>query len=81
LERKSRVLFTLVAAYDVNLASIVAGLGHGDLIGRPPYASHVAVELWHLEELFVRFVANGQVLKVAGQEITPLSEFRKRFSK
>jgi hypothetical protein len=54
----------------------LAGLGHLPDDVDVPYASHIAVELWHGKQTFVRFVFNGEVLTVNGQELTLLSQFK-----
>jgi hypothetical protein len=80
LSGTSRARFTLIAGHDATLASILAGIGHPNLLGRPPYASHIAVELWRLEDLFIRFVVNGKVVAFEGSELTPVLDLKKRFS-
>jgi hypothetical protein len=80
LSGQSSVRLTVTAAHDTTLASILNGLGQCGFLNRPPYASHIAVEVWQADELFVRFVGNGQVIPVEGKNLTRLVELRKRFS-
>jgi acid phosphatase len=78
LKEPSKAKFTLIGGHDVTLSSIYAGLGQ-EKRGRPPYAAHVAVEVWKRDEMYVRFVINGEVVKFDGAELTPLAKMRKRF--
>jgi hypothetical protein len=72
---KSRVQFTLLSGHDITLVAFLEGLGIGPEVISPPYASHLAVELWHLDRPYVRFSFNGEVLRMI-----PLEEFRRQFA-
>jgi acid phosphatase len=75
---RSSARFTLISCHDFTLAAMLSALGvtteHAS-----PYASHIAMELWHAERPLVRFVLNGHVVQADGRGIVPLSEFRRRF--
>jgi acid phosphatase len=73
--QKSRVQFTLLSGHDITLVAFLEGLAAGLEVTSPPYASHVAVELWHLDRPHIRVSLNGEVLL-----LVPLSEFRRRFA-
>jgi acid phosphatase len=77
---RSAARFTLISGHDFTLAAVLAALGvtteHAS-----PYASHIAMELWHAGRPHVRFVFNGQVIKVDGRDLVPLSEFRRKFER
>jgi hypothetical protein len=81
LTGRSPVRFRLISDHDTMVAQVAAGFGGPYFMGRPPFASHVGVEVWQLEEPCLRVVGNGQVIKVRGQELTALSELRERFLK
>jgi len=68
--------FTLFSAHDVTLVAILSGIGYQGLKIPPQYASHLAVEIWHLDRPYLRFVYNGEVVPVKGRELIPLSEYR-----
>ena len=57
----------------------MVALGYLDLIAPPPFASHLAVELWQTEKPCLRFVYNGEVLQFKGKDLTPLDEFKSIF--
>jgi hypothetical protein len=68
--------FTLFSGHDVTLITLLAGIGYKGLRSPPQYASHLAIEIWHSDRPYVRFVFNGEVVKVDGRELLPLSEYR-----
>jgi hypothetical protein len=63
------------SAHDTTLRSLLEGLGTTER--GVPFASNIAVELWHSKQTFVRFVFNGKVVKVNGKELIPLEDFKK----
>lgn len=75
LEEKAR--FYLFSGHDVTVSALLAGLGYIDLVAPPPYASHFAVEIWYTTRPHLRFVFNGDVVPVDGQDLVPLTEFKK----
>jgi hypothetical protein len=68
--------FTLFSAHDLTLITALAGIGYRGLKIVPQYAAHLAVEIWHSDRPYVRFVFNGDVIPVDGRELLPLSEYR-----
>ncbi|OHS97988.1 histidine acid phosphatase [Tritrichomonas foetus] len=82
LTKQKQTKFTLFSGHDTTLSAILVGLGYDDLIAPPPFASHLAVELW-LEhgEHYLRFVYNGDIIDYQGKRMIPLDEFRKCFIK
>jgi hypothetical protein len=68
--------FTLFSGHDVTLITVLAGIGYKGLNIPPQYASHLAIEIWHSDRPYVRFVFNGEVIPVDGRELLPLSEYR-----
>jgi hypothetical protein len=68
--------FRLFSGHDVTLIAVLAGIGYKGLETPPQYASHLAVEIWHSDRPYVRFVFNGDVIPVDGRELLPLSEYR-----
>ncbi|KAK8875597.1 hypothetical protein M9Y10_005766 [Tritrichomonas musculus] len=71
--------FILFSGHDVSISAIMVALGYLDLIAPPPFASHLAVELWQTEKPCLRFVYNGEVLQFKGKDLTPLDEFKSIF--
>lgn len=71
--------FFLFSGHDATISAVLVALGILDLRAPPPFASHLAIELWQIEKPFMRFVYNGEVIKFKGKELTPLDEFRSTF--
>jgi hypothetical protein len=69
-------VFRLFCGHDTTLFAVLVGLNLLDDDVELPYASHLGVELWHGKQTFVRFVLNGNVLKVKGEYLTLLSQFK-----
>jgi hypothetical protein len=68
--------FTLFSGHDLTLVTVLAGIGYKGLKIVPQYAAHLALEIWHSDRPYVRFVFNGDVIPVRGKELLPLSEYR-----
>ena len=75
--------FVLLSAHDSTVAAFLSFLGFkNDFI--PPLASHIVMEVYNDEaesELYVRFVFNGQPLKIdlmGDQELFKLHDFRQK---
>ena len=60
-----------IAGHDTVIAPVLSALGLKSLCGWPPYASHIAIELWRLDDaedkksdskFGVRIVYNGNVV-------------------
>lgn len=73
--------FTLLSAHDTTIASYMTLLGQIDDSKPPPYASHLAMEIWADEsnERYVRYVFNGQPVKLSdfnGETVVRYDEFR-----
>jgi acid phosphatase len=79
LSGNARTRFQLISAHDSTLAAILVALGYVDLQGTAPYRSHIAVELYGGDRPHLRFVYNGKVLKVGGEELIPLPKFKLMF--
>jgi hypothetical protein len=68
--------FTLLSGHDITLVAFLSGLRYEGLQMPPPYASHLAVEIWQHSCCFsVRIVLNGEVLRIKERDLLPLSEF------
>ncbi|OHS95843.1 histidine acid phosphatase [Tritrichomonas foetus] len=91
LNKKDQYRFTLFSGHDCSIAAILVSLGICELQTVPPYASHLAIELWqpnsdsgdsimNSDNLILRFVLNGQVLKLNGKETTSLKWFMKEIA-
>jgi acid phosphatase len=66
----------MFSTHDVTLASILEALGHHVTDQIPPFRSHLLVELYDRVRPSLRFVYNGEVLKVNGSELVPLARFK-----
>ena len=58
--------FSLLSAHDTTVAAYLTLLGYTDEKRPPPYASHLAMELWKdkHDELYVRYVYNGEPVEL-----------------
>jgi hypothetical protein len=77
MEKKTK--FSLLSGHDLTLMAVLSGIGHADVTLQPQYTAHLAVELWHLNRPMLRFVFNGEVVKVGGKDLIPLSEFKTNY--
>jgi hypothetical protein len=68
--------FTLFSGHELTLVTALAGIGYKRLKTPPQYAAHLAVEIWHSDRPYVRFVSNGEVVPVDGRQLLLLSEYR-----
>ncbi|OHS95184.1 histidine acid phosphatase [Tritrichomonas foetus] len=73
--------FALFSAHDTTVAAYLTLLGFSDDDRPPPYASHLAMELWKDEhdQLYVRYVFNGDEVPLSGfsnQTLVRFDEFR-----
>lgn len=76
---KSTLKFGLFSGHDVTVSAILVALDYIDLIAPPPYRSHIDVELWKVpnqKQPLIRFVYNGEVIPIKGEETIPLNKFR-----
>ena len=73
---ETQTKFSLFSGHDVTLAALLVSLGLVDYTSPPPFASHLAVEVWYTTRPHIRIVYNGQVVPVNGRDLTPLSEFK-----
>lgn len=79
LDKKTEVKFTLFSGHDVTLSAFLLALGFINRDGVPPYASHLGAELWERKnKLELRFVINGEVLKIKNSETIEVEEFFKK---
>jgi acid phosphatase len=76
LSGNSRTRFWLNSGHDVTITAILVALGYVNMSGWPPYRSHLAVELYDGDVPSLRFVFNGQVLLVKGQDRVSLPRFK-----
>lgn len=76
---KSPKKFALLSAHDTTLAALLTLLGYKDEI-IPPYASHIAMEIWEDvdREKYVRFVFNGKPVQIASlnNDVIKYDDFR-----
>jgi hypothetical protein len=75
LAGRKKARFTLLSGHDVTTVAFLAGLGYDGLRVPPPYASHLAVEVWQRDGLFLRVALNGEVLLIDGKKLIPIEEF------
>jgi hypothetical protein len=76
LSGRTNARFGLLSGHDVTLVAFLAGRGYRGLEIPPPYASHLALEIWQNGCcMFVRIVYNGKVIEDHGRELIPLPEF------
>jgi acid phosphatase len=71
-----RTRFWLNSGHDITITTILVALGYVDLRGWPPFRSHLAVELYDGDPPVLRFVYNGKVLRVKGEEVISLPRFK-----
>jgi hypothetical protein len=76
LSGNSRTRFWLNTGHDVTITAILVALGYVNLSGWPPYRSHLAVELYDGDVPSLRFVYNGKILLVGGQDRVSLPRFK-----
>jgi acid phosphatase len=77
LSGNARTKFQLISAHDSTLSAILVALGCVELDRIPPYRSHLLVEMYDDGGLVqLRFVYNGEVLKVKGQDLISLPRFK-----
>jgi hypothetical protein len=66
--------FALFSAHGVTLVSVLAGIGCEELTIPPQFALHLALEIWHSDLTFIRFMYHRETMPVSGRELSPLSE-------
>jgi hypothetical protein len=76
---ESKVRFTLLSGHDLTLIAVLSAIGYYNDTMSPPCGSQLAVELWYVNRPMLRFVLNGEVIKVQGKEMIPLSTFKRDF--
>lgn len=80
LDRKTDVKFTLFSGHDVTLSAFLLAFGIKNNDGVPPYASHLAAELWERDnKLVLRFVMNGEVLNINNSDTVGVDDFLKKY--
>jgi hypothetical protein len=72
----SRTKLWINSGHDVTITIVLIALGYVDLQGWPPFRSHLAIELYDAKVPILRFVYNGKVLKVNGEDVITLPKFK-----
>jgi hypothetical protein len=75
LAGRKKAKFMLLSGHDLTITTFLAGLGYNGLREPPPYASHLAFEVWQRDGLYVRLALNGEVLVIKGRGLIPIGEF------
>jgi hypothetical protein len=75
---ESKVRFCLLSGHDLTLTALLSGIGYESEVP-PGYASHLAVEVWHAGRPMLRFVLNGEVVRVGGRQMIPLADFKSNY--
>ncbi|KAH0790023.1 histidine acid phosphatase [Histomonas meleagridis] len=74
--------FTLLSGHDMTLAILLFGIGCEELDVPPPFASHISVEIWRLENIdYIRFVFNGDIIPLKGKDMIPYKEFKEEMNR
>lgn len=76
LNNETDVRFTLFSGHDITISSFLIALGIVNKEGIPPYASHFAAELWEKKnKRVIRFVINGDVIRINNSDSIDVDEF------
>jgi hypothetical protein len=76
LSGNSRTRLWINSGQDITITTILVALGYVNLRDWPPFRSHLAVELYDGDPPSLRFVYNGKVLLVNGEELITLPRFK-----
>lgn len=81
LNNETKAKFSLFSAHDITISCVLTRLGYVNLKCVPPYASHLAVELWDTKyRQVLRFVMNGEPIKVNGLPTIDVQSFLQEFT-
>lgn len=80
MNNETKVKFTLFSGHDITISAFLLGLGIVNRDGIPPYASHLAAELWEMHgKRVLRFAVNGEVLCLNNSETIEVDDFLKKY--
>jgi len=68
--------FTLGNLHDMTLVSVLVGIRCKELKIPLQSALHLALEIWHSDPPFIRFMYHREIVPVSGRELIPLSEYK-----
>ena len=80
MDQKTEVRFTLFSGHDITISAFLIALGILNKEGIPPYASHLAAELWEKRnKRVIRFVINGEIIRLNNSESIDVDDFFKKY--